>query len=268
LRPLRSKVKRKGGPGFSAKLMGALKRFTLLSLPYVLSLTLVGVLLGSVVAYAVNSPTFQLSQVKILNLGTMTQDQAFAFCELKRGENLVTLDLVNVQQMVKKKHPEFKEVRVQRVLPNRIEVYLKRRTPIAQVSFSKYVQVDKDLILLPGSSETPFKNLTIIEGAPAPKYGVMVGATLNDSATVKALKLSEIIKRSNVLKTHALTKIDIRDPKNISFFVDGDIEIKIGNSHYIERLKILNQTLKTVELDPAKIRYIDLRFDDIIIGPR
>ena len=46
------------------------------------------------------------------------------------------------------------------------------------------------------------------------------------------------------------------------------MEIKIGNNHFIERLKILDQTLKTLALDTAKIRYIDLRFDDVVIGPR
>ena len=48
---------------------------------------------------------------------------------------------------------------------------------------------------------------------------------------------------------------------------DG-IEIRIGNNHFIERLKILDQTLRTLALDAAKIRYIDLRFDDVVIGPR
>ena len=35
-----------------------------------------------------------------------------------------------------------------------------------------------------------------------------------------------------------------------------------------ERFKILDQTLKIIELDRSKIRYIDLRFDDVVIGPR
>ena len=76
-----------------------------------------------------------------------------------------------------------------------------------------------------------------------------------------------IIKHSNVLKKHLLSKMDITDPKNVSFYVDQTIEVKIGESHWIERLKILEQTLKSVELDPSKIRYIDLRFDDVVVGP-
>lgn len=269
MRPLKNRLRKKiGANNFYLKAAGSLKRFLITSLPYILSLTAVGMLLGGVIAYALNSPTFQLSEVKILNSGPLSQEEAFRFCELQRGENLVTLDLVNVQQVIKRKHPEFKEVLVRRVLPNRIEVTLKRRTPAAQVVFSKYMQVDKDLILLPGSSPVPFRNLTIIQGSPIPLGGLNVGLALKDLATMKALKVAEIVKRSDVLKKHLLTKVDISDRKNIVLVVDGLIEIRMGDGHFIDRLKILDQTLKTIELDPSVVHYIDLRFDDVIVGSK
>jgi cell division septal protein FtsQ len=229
---------------------------------------MLGIFFGAVGALAVNSPIFELKSVKILNMGTLTSEQAFKFSELQPGENLIHLDLVNVQQVIKRNHPEFKEVRVRRVLPNRVEIFLKRRTPAAQVFFSSYVQIDKDLVLLPGSSQTPFRNLMVIKGAERPRSGLYVGATLNDSDAQKALWLMEIIKRSGILKKRTLTQIDIGDPKNFSLIVDGNIEIKMGNNHFIERIKILDQTLKTLNVDVAKVRYIDLRFDDVVIGTR
>ncbi len=268
VKPVKYKTKKRSSGVFSLQMLGGAKNLFLALLPYVFSLTVVGVLFGSVVAYALSSPTFRLEEVRILNIGTITPDQAFKFCELQKGEGLITLDLVSVQQVIKRKHPEFKEVRVRRVLPNRVEVLLKRRTPIAQVVFSRYVQIDKDLVILPGSSPAPFKNLTIIEGAPLPREGLTVGVSIRDGATKKAIKLADLIKRSGILRQHELTKVDISDVKNMAFFVDGDIEIKIGDSHVIERLKILDQTLRSVELDRTKIQYIDLRFDDVVIGPR
>jgi cell division septal protein FtsQ len=268
-KPVKLKTRKKhSGSWWSLKLWGAGQRFLLLLLPYLLSVLLVTALFGGVVAYAMHSPTFELAEVKVLNVGTLTPQAAFDFCELKKGENLIALDLVSVQQVIKRKHPEFKEVKVRRVLPNRIEVTLKRRTPILQVAFSRYVQIDKDLVILPGSSPAPFKNLTVIEGAPLPKEGLYVGVTIRDAVTKKAIKLSEIIKESQILRKHTLSKIDIGDPKNIVVIVDEDIEIRIGGDHFMERLKILGQTLKTVELDRTKIRYVDLRFDDVVIGPR
>ena len=269
VKPFKSRVKKRNvGSPASIKMLATLRKVALRSFPYMMSLTMLGALFGGVVAYAVNSQTFQLQQVRILNMGTMTPQQAFKFSELQRGENLIHLDLVNVQQVIKRNHPEFKEVRVRRVLPNRVEILLKRRTPVAQVAFSRFVQIDKDRVILPGSSPTPFRNLTVLEGAPMPRTGLFVGATLDDANTQKALWLMEVIKRSQILRKHPLTKIDIGDPKNISLTVDSELEIKIGGNHFIERLKLLDQTLKTVDLDKTKIRYIDLRFDDVVIGPR
>ncbi len=268
-RAAKTKTKRRSSSGSaSVRVLSRLRHMVLISLPFILSLTTIGVLLGGVVAYAVNSTTFQLQEVKILNIGTLTPDQSFKFSELQRGENLLQLDLVNVQQVIKRNHPEFKEVRVRRVLPNRVEILLKRRTPVAQVLFSRYIQVDKDLVMLPGSATSPFRNLTVIEGSSVPRAGLTVGVTLEDDSTRQALRLMEILRQSNILRKHALTKIDITDPKNIILFVDGVIEIRMGGNHFIERLKILDQTLRTVELNASKISYIDLRFDDIVVGPK
>ncbi len=263
---MRSRPKKRYTAAGTMRWAGTLRKTFFYSLPYILSLTTLGVLFGGVVAYAVNSTTFQLDEVRILNIGTLTPDQSFQFSELHRGENLIQLDLVSVQQVIKRNHPEFKEVKVRRVLPNRVEILLKRRTPVAQVAYSRFVQVDKDRVVLPNSSSTPFRNLPVIEGAPLPRRGLAVGAILEDAGTKRALWLMDIVKRQNILRKHLLTKVDIADVRNTSFIVDNSIEIRIGNGHFIERLKILDQILKTQPLDPAKVRYIDLRFDDPVVS--
>ena len=91
----------------SVKVAGLTKIFFLSLMPYILSLTLAGVLFGGIIAYAMNSPVFELKEVKILNIGTLTPAQSFRFCELNPGENLISLGLVGVQQVIKKKHPEW-----------------------------------------------------------------------------------------------------------------------------------------------------------------
>ena len=269
-KPVKNRPKKKSLFGsLPVKFAGGARSALLAAFPYFLSLTIVGALVGGIIIYAVNSPAFQLREVKILNAGQMTTDQSFEFCDLRPGENLITLDLVAVQQVIRRKHPEYKEVKVSRALPNRVEVLLKRRTPAAQLALgSRFVQVDRDLVVLPGSGAVAFKNLTIIEGSQIPKSGLFVGSNLTDVMTKKAMKLSEIIKQSDILKGHSLTAVDVRDAKNVSFYVDGAVEVRIGNNHFSERLKILEQTMKNIELDPSKVRYVDLRFDDVVIGPR
>ena len=65
----RSRPKRKFAALGSLRWVGSWRKAFFYSLPYALSLAMLGVLFGGVVAYAVNSPTFELGQVKILNIG-------------------------------------------------------------------------------------------------------------------------------------------------------------------------------------------------------
>ncbi len=269
VKPLRGRSRgRNVNPLFKLKLGVWLRKGLLSMVPYLFTLVFIGLLFGGAVAYAVTSPVFRLADVRILNIGTVTQEQAFNFCELHRGENLIQLDLVAVQQVIKRKYPEFKEVRVRRVLPNRIEVVLKRRTPAAQVFLTKYYQIDRDLVVLRGFGQSSFRNLMVIEGIEAPSGGIFAGQTLKATAAKKAMALADMIRRLPLIEKHQLSRINVQDPKNIIFFLDEDVEVRIGGNHFEERLKVLNETMKTVDVDPAKIRYIDLRFDDVVIGPR
>ncbi len=272
VKPLKLKTQKKSSSGsgiFSIRLLSGLRQGLFYSLPYILSLTAVGLLFGTVIAYALNSSIFQLSRVTIVNAGRISQAQAFDFCELKPGESLISLDLVAVQEVIKRKHPEYKEVLARRVLPNEVEITLKRRTPVAQALFSsRYVQLDQDRVLLPGTATTPFRNLVIIEGAKLPSQGLFVGVVLEDPDIKRAVKFAQEIQRSGVLRGHVLTHVNITDPNNIVLRIDGQMELRFGGSHLMERLKILDQTLRRVPLDPTKIFYIDLRFDDVVIGPR
>ena len=93
-------------------------------------------------------------------------------------------------------------------------------------------------------------------------------ALLRESPPERGSPLAEVIRQSRILRGHQLSHVDISDPNNFLLLVDGQIEIRVGGNHFMERLKILDQTLKTVMLDSSKIRYIDLRFDDVVIGPR
>lgn len=264
---LKYKVKKK--PGFlTFKAIGLAAQIGKAALPYFISVLTIALLCLAVYWFAKESPAFELREVRVLNTGTLTSEQAFRFCELQPGENLLQLDLVGIQKVIKRKHPEYKDVLVRRVLPDRIEVELRRRTPVAQVLLSRYVQIDKDRVVLPGSASSPFKNLTIIEGSVSPRGGLYVGSILADEGTKKAVQISELIKRTKILRQRSLTRISVTDPRNLSLYLDGGVEIRMGDSHYVERLKILDQTLKTVDLDSQKIEYIDLRFDDLVIGPR
>ena len=71
------------------------------------------------------------------------------------------------------------------------------------------------------------------------------------------------------MAAYILKVVDIADPGNLSFFFDDvNIEIKIGNEDFRNRLDVLVTVLEQISMDIDKFKYIDLRFEDPIIGPR
>jgi len=67
---------------------------------------------------------------------------------------------------------------------------------------------------------------------------------------------------------HEIHMVDVSDEKNLSLYIEDGIEIKIGGEKFRERLNRFNKTFESGKVDKNRIRYIDLRFGDVIIGPK
>jgi len=67
---------------------------------------------------------------------------------------------------------------------------------------------------------------------------------------------------------YGVDNVDTKDLSNISFYLRNGIEIRIGGENFKERIMVLAKTLKDPRLMMDRIKYIDLRFGDAVIGPR
>ncbi|MBI1976085.1 MAG: cell division protein FtsQ, partial [Candidatus Omnitrophica bacterium] len=52
------------------------------------------------------------------------------------------------------------------------------------------------------------------------------------------------------------------------FYLRSGIQVKMGKEMFPERLRVLSKTLEQLNVPQEQIRYIDLRFDDPVIGPK
>jgi cell division septal protein FtsQ len=95
-----------------------------------------------------------------------------------------------------------------------------------------------------------------------------VGRRYDSTGLAKALRLIEVMNQMKFHQDHEIHMIDVSDEQNLSMFIEGGIEIKIGGEDFRNRLAMLNKTFETGRLDKSQIKYIDLRFGNVIIGPR
>ena len=187
------------------------------------------------------------------------------------GTNIFFLDLKKLKKEIERSHTEFKDVVVRRILPNKLIVEAELRKPIAQIRSDRYYFVDKEGVLLPDVKNFPDPELPIIVGiginlAKVKPYNF---SRLEKDRIDKALVIIRGMQGIDLLRKLELKSVDIADPGNLSFFLEqSNVEIKIGKSDFTKRLELLAALLEQVGSDINNFKYIDLRFEDPILGPR
>jgi len=164
-------------------------------------------------------------------------------------------------------NPQYKEVKVQRILPNEIKVVLKRRLPFASIRLVKTYWIDSTSVVL-SKDAGDGGEYPLILGVPKPKKKVTTGSRIHFQALDQAIQILRDIQKKDILQNHRLAHLDISDTRNFVLWIDKKIEIRMGSRNWAEKLNKLAEAIGTLDIHPDKVRYIDLRFDDIIIGPR
>lgn len=191
--------------------------------------------------------------------------------ETVMGMNIFFVDLNKLKENVDAKHPEFKDVVVRRLLPDRLVVAGRLRKAVAQIRSDRYYPVDRDGVLLPDVVNFPSPDLPIITGMGI-NIAKISGSSFGEFGEQKlksALDLINEIGDNDKLKAYRLKVVDVGDPGNLTFSLETiNVEIKIGNSDFHDRLDTLATVIDQVGQDINNFKYIDLRFEDPIMGPK
>lgn len=186
------------------------------------------------------------------------------------GTNVFLVDLKSFKERIARSHPELRDIVVRRALPNRLIVQARQRVPVAQVYGDRPYFIDKDGVFLTYTKGTENEEITpLITGIRASPFR---GGSAQKEKINKALFLIEAASENSKLARYKIKKIDITDSRNISFFFNAadaeKVEIKIGEGEFTKRLEMLSTVLEQVGRDIERVKYIDLRFEDPIVGPR
>jgi cell division septal protein FtsQ len=187
------------------------------------------------------------------------------------GVNILFVDLEAMKDKIEAAHPEFKDIIVRRLLPNMLVVEGTLRKAVAQIRSDRYYPVDKDGVVLPDVVNFPSPDLPIIAGIGI-NLAKISNARLSEFEAQKldnALGLINDINANDKLKDLRLKVVDVTDPGNLTFSLGTvNIEIKIGNSDFESRLNVLATVIDQLDQDINNFKYIDLRFEDPIMGPK
>jgi cell division septal protein FtsQ len=184
------------------------------------------------------------------------------------GANIFLVDLKEFKDKIELKHPELRDIVVRRALPNKLIVQARKRFPVAQVYGDRLYMIDKDGVFLT-DAKSRSEDIPLISGI---RVSPIRGSAIQKEKINKALFLIYALSQNRKLSNYKIKTIDIADSRNMSFFLNAidaeKVEIKIGDGEFTKRLDVLSTVLEQLGNDINRVKYIDLRFEDPIVGPR
>jgi cell division protein FtsQ len=164
--------------------------------------------------------------------------------------------------------PWVESASVMRLLPNRLRIDIRERTPVA------FVQVGSRIALI--------DSLGIVMDLPAGaarKYSfpVIVGMGAAEPLSTRAARMkiySQLVRELNsggANYAHDLSDVDLSDPEDVKVTVadpNGEVLVHLGSAEYLERFKVYVAHIQEWRQQFQKVRSVDLRYDrQVIVNP-
>jgi len=206
------------------------------------------------------SPFFQIKEVKVYGCSRLQRDRVVEPSDLK-GRNILSLNLKQVARKIEQER-WIKNVVVKRGLPDRIEIYLRERRPIALINLGDIYLVDEDGIVFRKVKSGEYFDLPILTGLGR-KY-----------LQRDPQKFIHLIRQALVLLYLLDEKMGLSQDKISEIHIDGDIgfslfdvesttQIKLGFSEFREKLERFKRVKEVMDKEITP-RVIDLRYEDKI----
>jgi len=197
------------------------------------------------------------------------------------GDHLLTVDLRMLADELRRQQPSLKEVRVIRRLPDTLVIEPIPRVPVAQARIGpatrspgggtgRWHPVDADGFILPDGSVEPAEGLVRLVGFERGGSALSVGKEQKDERVRLALRVLAALQRTGSLIARRLAEVDVSDPQQIRFLIDGGAtEVRCGSEAELgAHLARLEAALRAIDRQPFEVGYIDVRFQEPVIHPR
>ncbi|MDD4012740.1 MAG: FtsQ-type POTRA domain-containing protein [Candidatus Omnitrophica bacterium] len=181
------------------------------------------------------------------------------------GRSIFLVDLKAVQALVKKDFPQLKKIEVRRKFPDRIEVDIVTREPVAFIDYAGGVVVDREAVVIMTGSRP--EGLIRIKGMGFFLNVPGKGERVKNAMLEKGLVIVDGLRRKMARDLGDIDFIDISDRNNIILGIKG-VAVKMGSDDFSEKIDRLTAMLRDPKLDIKGINYIDLRFRDAVIAPK
>ncbi|MFQ5953072.1 MAG: cell division protein FtsQ/DivIB [Candidatus Omnitrophota bacterium] len=181
------------------------------------------------------------------------------------GRNIFEVDPGEVAKMIKKESPRLETVIVRRVMPDRLEIDVNPREPIAFINTAGGLVIDKEGVVLGRKGNT--EGLVEIEGIRFFFSAPPAGRKIDNAMLDKALTILKELRKKRITGKYPAKYVNVSDRNNVQLVV-LDVTVKMGKDNFTQKIKKLKEILKDPDVNIEDIEYIDLRFEEAVISPK
>jgi cell division protein FtsQ len=225
---------------------------------------------GALYRYGRNSPRFRLESSDAIELTgnrNVTREQVLdAFGpDISRNVFLIPLDerKRQIEQI-----PWLESATVMRLMPNRIRVEIRERTPVAFVqSGERILLADANGVLMEIPTESQQKY----------SFPVITGSQENEAPSQRAARLQIYTRLIHDLDSGGanysrdVDEVNLSDPEDVRIVVtdpEGQVLIHLGSSNFLERYKVFQTHAQEWRQQFKKLESVDLRYDrQVVVNP-
>lgn len=264
-KPQSKRKKRNQKKEMSDEAKSLIRRIVIVVVLYVGLIFLIILGIFQISKYITNWDYFSLEHIEIRGESLSTKEAA-GYCDIELPKNLISLDIDMLSRHIKTIHPDLKQVRVQRKLPNTLIVIIDRRKPLVQVKLrDEYYLVDSEGFVIQRVLIKK-ENVPVVVGLRKSEVHDIKNGICLSKKLRRALELFQLYKLIITEETYKVETIDVSNSKNYILFVSKGLEIRFGRDNF--EFNMNNLLLILREMNVPDNSYIDLRFKNVTVAPK
>lgn len=182
------------------------------------------VIIIAAIAFVLVSGTFDVAEIVVENNQTISAEKIISFSGIQKGTNIFAVSKKNVKNRLKELS-YLNDVKVKKVLPNKIELIAEERTVDFSMQLANsYVYIDKQGYVLEISTQAP--QVPVIIGFTTDLSNIKENDQLVQEDLQKmnmVLKIMEMAQNVNLEKL--ITRIDVSNKMNYTIYLDTENKI-------------------------------------------
>ncbi len=212
--------------------------------------------------FLTSSPVFKIKDVLV---ESSIQFIDLPLLRLLIGRNIFSVDIHKLQNQIQQRYPQIAQLRVMRVLPDKIKVLAQKRDIILQVAVkSGYLAVDREgvgLYITPKPAALP-----IVRGVILDMRKVVPGVPLKSKPVETVVAIYNALKANAVLSGLVIMQIQADHPSRIILVTQQGFDLLMDSDDVQHQVESIAMMLKNTKLSLKKIKYIDGRFKEPVIA--